>query len=430
MHLLRVEEIARDEQAAVDLGQTPAPLVVISASDSDLHGLAAAKRSLGDSVAELRLAALVSLHHPASLDLYLSQCLTQAEAILVRILGGRSYWPYGVDRLLQLRAERPNLKLILLSGEPSLDPQLQRLSDLPHEPYQQLQAWFTAGGAEHGALILTLLNGLAKGLVPPYPVVTATPPLPPFAVWDWQEPSKLRSREALPTVAILFYRAQILADDTAAVRALCAQLAAAGLEPLPIFVSSLKDSACQEFLAQQFAAHPPEVIVTLTGFAAGVGFAESETGFFAQFNCPILQAIQASSSHETWSQTARGLAPRDLAMSIVLPETDGRIGGAVISFKEAPERDPLTQCYLVKHLPDHELIAALVATVLGWVVLRRTAIAERRIAIMLANYPVRDGRIGNGVGLAVPESLLGILSSLRDQGYGLDQIPESAPLLM
>ena len=54
-----------------------------------------------------------------------------------------------------------------------------------------------------------------------------------------------------------------------------------------------------------------------------------------------------------------------------------------------------------------------------WIDLARVPNGEKRIALILANYPTRDGRIGNGVGLDTPAAALNILRALHQEGYPL-----------
>ena len=42
---------------------------------------------------------------------------------------------------------------------------------------------------------------------------------------------------------------------------------------------------------------------------------------------------------------------------------------------------------------------------------------ERKVAIVLANYPNQDGRIANGVGYDTPASTIAILRALAGAGY-------------
>ena len=103
MHVVFRESHGLEETAtAVDLGQDPADLVVLSFSDSDLAAFAAGWRRGRKSLPSLRLANLVALRHPLSVDTYIERTLSQARGILVRLIGGESYWHYGINALHQL----------------------------------------------------------------------------------------------------------------------------------------------------------------------------------------------------------------------------------------------------------------------------------------------------------------------------------------
>ena len=70
--------------------------------------------------------------------------------------------------------------------------------------------------------------------------------------------------------------------------------------------------------------------------------------------------------------------------------------------------------------PVDDRIAATADLARAWVRLRRTSSAQRRVAIILANYPSRDGRLANGVGLDTPQSLIDVLGAMRAAGYAIE----------
>ena len=125
-----------------------------------------------------------------------------------------------------------------------------------------------------------------------------------------------------PVVPIIFYRALLLAADTAPIDALCAALAARGLAPAPLVVTSLKDEDAAAFLRDAFARLAPAVIVTMTAFAAGGG---GEPTPLDASDVPVLQVVSATTRRAAWRDSARGLGAADLAMHVVLPELDGRM---------------------------------------------------------------------------------------------------------
>src|SRR6187200_1737017 len=100
MHLkLGSEGSIDDGDAARDLGQAPADIVILSAADSDLTSFANAWRTLPPDFPSVRLTNLLALGHPASVDLYVERTLKSARLVVLRMLGGEAYWPYGVEQL-------------------------------------------------------------------------------------------------------------------------------------------------------------------------------------------------------------------------------------------------------------------------------------------------------------------------------------------
>ena len=232
------------------------------------------------------------------------------------------------------------------------------------------------------------------------------------------------------TAAIVFYRALMQAGQTEPVDALCSALEARGLAALPIYVSSLKAKEDAAFVADVFAEHSPAVVLNATSFALSQPGAEFAGTVLDGGERPVIQVTFAGISEEAWAGSARGLAPTDLTMNVVLPEVDGRIISRAVSFKQAGELDPLTECRPVRYRPKADRIAFVAALAARWAKLRDKPNAEKRVAIVLSNYPNKDGRIANGVGLDAPASTANVLKAMRDAGYDIDGAPETGAALM
>jgi cobaltochelatase CobN len=227
-------------------------------------------------------------------------------------------------------------------------------------------------------------------------------------------------------VPIVFYRALVQSGNTAPVDALVDALGARRLRPLPVFVHSLKDAEAASLLAQAIDAHPPDVILNATGFsvAAAGGSDPLHAG------CPVLQVVFTGGDEESWRAGTRGLGPRDLAMNVALSEIDGRVLSRAVSFKAPLGRDSETEADLVGYRPVADRVAFVADLARNWVRLHGKPPAERRVAIILANYPNRDGRIGNGVGLDTPKSAIAILNALKEAGYRTGDMPRDGAALM
>ena len=417
MHLLATTAGVIDGGAeAVDLGQSPAPVVVISAADSELASLARAHDALGLGPNELRLANLMLLGHNLSIDLYAEKTLSRARIVVARILGGRGYWSYGVDRLCEL-ARDTGFKLILLPGDAEPDPALTGLSTVPPADCERLRRYLVEGGAanaEHALAFLRFLIG--AGDEPPLP--ESLPKAGPYAS------ARVVHQAGRPAAFILFYRSLLEGGQTAPVDALCAALDREGLNAHPLFIASLKDAASVAAIAGEAATAAPAVILNATGFAAQ-GADGSGSNPLAAYDCPVLQVVFSGMSEENWQASAQGLNARDLAMNVVMPELDGRIMTRAVSFKTAAQRHNATQCSIVTYRENAGRIAFVAELARRWARLRATPPAERRAALVLANYPNRDGRIGNGVGFDTPASALTILRALNSAGYDTGVLPQT-----
>ncbi|MCK4869230.1 MAG: cobaltochelatase subunit CobN, partial [Alphaproteobacteria bacterium] len=66
----------------------------------------------------------------------------------------------------------------------------------------------------------------------------------------------------------------------------------------------------------------------------------------------------------------------------------------------------------------------------NWARLRRTPAGERRVALVLANYPNRDGRMGNGVGLDTPAATVTVLRAMAAADYRVEDIPADGDALV
>jgi cobaltochelatase CobN len=407
-----------DGEVARDLGQQTADIVILSAADNELAALAAARSTLGKDFPSVQFTNLLALRHPMSVDLYVERTLRSAKLVVLRMLGGESYWPYGVESL-RADAVARGTAFACLPGELSFDPSLSARGTVAEAQLRELWRYFCEGGADNLASALRYaahLIGRAERPAPPRP-------MPAAGFW----PAEPVGDDARPKIPILFYRALAASADTEPVEALRSALKARGLQPVPIFLTSLKDERSIAFIRAALGAYPPQAIINVTAFATALG--TDDAGVLAEFDCPILQVAFAGCSRAAWERSPRGLLPRDLAMHVALPEVDGRIFTHAVAFKEqaAPSAGGFAPT-LLRSLPDR--IDATADLAAAWARLREQPREKRLIAIVLANYPNRDGRLANGVGLDTPASLMLVLEELRRQGYAVDGVPASSAEMM
>ena len=425
MHLLTTSSTGLDEIVeAVDLRQPPGDIAILSFADSDLAGLAAAWQAERENLPSVRLAHLRDLRHPMSVDLWIDRVGAHAKVILVRLLGGLDWWKYGIDRLAALARER-DIALAVLPGEDRDDTRLQAASTLPPDELDTLLRYFREGGRENLRALLRRLArhaGRDTELREPAPVPRLAGYLPgEGAVTLDRLVAALKQKR--PIIPIVFYRAMLLAGDTAPIDMLCAALAARGLAPAPLFITSLKDGAADAFLRQALARLDPALIVTMTAFAAG-GSADQPAALDAA-GVVVLQVVGATTKRAAWLDSPRGLGAADLAMHVVLPELDGRLLAGAVAFKDPlPPQEGLAFTALASR-PEPDRIAMVADRIAALVRLRALPRRERRVAILMPDYPGAKGRTGYAVGLDVPASVIAAVEDLAAAGYTVHDAPQT-----
>jgi cobaltochelatase CobN len=426
MHLLTTSSTNLDDIVeAVDLRQTPGDIVVLSFADSDLAALAAAWEIERAALPAVRLAHLRDLRHPMSVDLWIDRVAGHAKVIVVRLLGGLDWWKYGIERLSALARER-GIALAVLPGEDRNDNRLAAASTLPPPELDALLRFFREGGRDN---LRALLRRLARyagrdlDLREPRPLPRLAAYVPGTGAIDLDQLAAALA-PGNPVVPIIFYRAMLLAADTAPIDALYAALARRGLAPAPLFVTSLKDREAAAFLNDAFARLGPAVIVTTTAFAAG-GNPGEPTPLDGP-GVPVLQVISATTKRAAWRDSPRGLGAADLAMHVVLPELDGRILAGVVAFKDPlPPQDGLGFTALSSR-PEADRIGMVADRIAALIRLQALPRSERHVAVLLPDYPGAPGRTGYAVGLDVPASVVALLDDLATADYSVSGAPTSA----
>ena len=139
---------------------------------------------------------------------------------------------------------------------------------------------------------------------------------------------------------------------------------------------------------------------------------------------PIVQGYTIYMDEKSWAENPQGVTPLDVNLSISQPELDGVIQGGVVACQTFDERGHYV------YLPVKERIAAVVQRAIKWSKLRYIPVSERKIAIILHNYPPKNSNIGSAAGLDTPESVLRLLEQLKEEGYTIDSVPDTSADLM
>jgi cobaltochelatase CobN len=391
--------------------QEAAEMVLLSSADTDLAAVAALLEQEPDLISgSLRALNLAVLGHPAVIDHYVATTLREATVVLVRLLGGRGHWSYGLERLEAWSRGSAHRTLLVAGGTAEEERALAELGNSDPEFTLSLAAALREGGVNNLRQVLRCLEQIRLHQPAPMPVVEPAPdPLP----HDWRDDPGAR-------VGVILYRAQRQAGDTDLMEATLAALRERGLAPRGLWVSSLREPAVQEGVVDLFRREGVAAVLCGTGFAS-VRFEEAGLGapLWERLDVPVLQMLCSARGRSSWQDSSIGLGPLDLSLQVVLPELDGRLTTRVAAFKEWTASDPNLGTALHRTEPDRQRLAWIGELVERWIELARTPVELRRVALVLANYPTRNARLANGVGLDTPASVVLMLRWLAEAGYGI-----------
>ncbi len=405
------------ERELILIDQTPGEIVFLSAADTDLSCVASVwGQRFGQ---RLRIAHAFSLRQPVAADHYIDTVLRKSKLVIARLLGGQTYFAHFIQGLLDLKEEPGRPKLLIFSGTGSDDHGLALLSDFPPVVGRHMFDFFQQGGVEN---IRRAAEGIEQLLAGRYELPEPVA-MPEFGIY------KTSASPATATVWVCFYRAWLQSGDLAVVDALFSALEEKGLGVHCFYSLSLRSPAVQAELLVQAQEFPPNVVLVMQSFSISSND-DQRISFFEGLDCPVLQIPVALCSREAWLESLSGLSPAEVAMNIALPEIDGRLFGTVVGFKEEEARLAEIEFTQKRLKPDNSQIGFVADLARNWALLGQVPASEKKLAIILSNYPNRDGRIGNGVGLDTPASTVKMLSHLRAAGFLVEPCPQDGEELM
>jgi cobaltochelatase CobN len=339
----------------------------------------------------------------------LDELLTGVDLVVIRILGGYRAWQDGIDAVVAR-----GLPTVVVSGEQAPDADLMERSTVPAGIAIQAHIYLAQGGVDNLANLYAFLSDTV--------LMTGLGFAPPASIPSWGVLPRTAADIAGPTVAVLYYRAQQLAGNTAYIDALCTAIEDAGGRPLPLYCASLR-TASAELIELLATADAMVVTVLAAGGArpAEVGAGGADDGWnvehLAALDIPILQGLCLTSPRAQWAGNGDGMSPLDVATQVAVPEFDGRIVTVPFSFKEIDDDG------LISYVPDPERCARVAGLAVRHARLRQIAAADKKVALVFSAYPTKHARIGNAVGLDTPASAVALLGAMRAAGYVIGDVP-------
>ena len=322
--------------------------------------------------------------------------------------------------------------------------------------FMTLQYWL--GGSDENMLNLVrhvvdrgadgprrALRGLAKPAAPvEYPELGVYHPrMPGRLSADAGALPELPDVDTKGTVGVLLLRSYLLSHNSGHYDGVIAALEARGLRVVPAFAAGLDSRpAIDEFFMKDGRA-TVDAVVSLTGFSlvGGPAYNDAKAAeeVLALLDVPYLAAHPVEfQTLDQWGGSERGLLPVESTIMVAIPELDGatspivfggRPGAAGVTcsgchhactFKATDTAQDMQSC------PERAIMLA--ARIGKLVALRRGEHAQRKVAIVIFNFPPNAGNIGSAAYLSVFESLFHTLTAMKRQGYRVD-LPASVDAL-
>ncbi len=407
--------------------QPSAPVILLTSATTDIATLSSVleERDYSHWNNRIRALPLPALSHPSQVDHYISTSTKPTKIIVVRLLGGRGHWNYGLDELDKWVKRDSSRKLIVLSGTVLEDDTLCQIGNINLEIINYISRLFIEGGSTNFKLLLDLLGNILSQSDISIDDIRINKIDDPLR-WDWSEDSGEK-------VGIIYYKSLFQASDLELPNQLNQRLRQSNIAPKVLFVSSLKSPGVLEGVKNIFKSVNVRLILSSTSFSTiNIEDADIATCIWDEINVPIIQMLTSSSSLKKWNTSSIGLSPIDLTIQVVLPELDGRIISRPVAFKELAKKSNSLSTAIHRIKPFEfgiNWIANYAESIINLQVVQNH---NKKIAIIVANYPNTNGRIANGVGLDTPASVIQILSWLKADGYylGAGHIPNTSSELI
>ena len=398
-------------------------ILFISNADTDLLALRSVVDDVQGDVGAVRW------FHPERVEGVPS--IDDVDIVVVRLLRGVEAWKESLTLLRTMCVER-GVALVALGGEARPDPTMSAMSTVPVGVAHEAHRYLSAGGPTN---VVNLVRFLSDTIRMTGVGFDAPAPVPDVGVWRGAGigAAGASRNPDRPLVAVVFYRAHLVAGNTGYVRELCGAIETAGGDVVAIWTYSLRRDADGTVPALSLCRELGANVVITSTLAAGSTESDGESWSVPGLDelcVPVIQAPATSRSRAEWAADSVGLTPFDVASGVAIPEFDGRIIGPTYAFKEVVDDGDLPGGEIVATRADPERAARLAGLAIRTATLARTPTPDRRIALVLSSYPTSRARLGNAVGLDTPASAIDLLVAMKDEGYVIDALPADGDELM
>ena len=428
----RILNIASNENNKENFIEQPiADCIYITSVKADINILAEiiSNKKLGKIRNNLRAIHLANLKTPSQVDHYINKTIKYAKIVILRIFGDRGTWSYGIEKLQQWVDFDKTNKLIILSGTENEDTSLNELSSIEFKLSNKIAKLLREGGKENYQRFLHCLDFILDNKFKiPFKYLNYKKYPDPY-LYDWRDEKGIK-------IGIISYKSLYLANETKLTEQLNKQLRKKGFSPKTIFVSSLKDFSIHREIKYLVKKEDIKIILTTTSFDSMINSDHNDRNesqnLFEKLKLPVLQILTSSIAKNEWDSSSIGMSSLDLLMQVIIPEFDGRITTVPLAFKEVISINK----YLCSEITNYEVCSFglqwIIKLVSNYLKLSFLKNRDKKVCLVISNYPIKNSRIGNGVGLNTPDSLINILSWLKEENYDLagHDVPRSSKQLM
>ena len=433
----------------------PKTVLFVTTADTDILTAERALSGMPDDYPHVKAFNPVALETPET-QAELMGALADAGVVVLRLLGGKQSMPEVFDKLVRDCRVR-GIPLIACPGHQEWDEDLVTACTVPVSEVETVFAYLMRGGVQNLENLFFFLSDTYLGTEYGHEAPSHIPwegLYHPDVAQGTEVDYYIRDRfqAGKPRIALLFYRAHWMSGNLLTIASLIHRLEALGANVLPLFSYSLKHNPEEdgqgnrtftEYLSGPDGVPKVDCIITTMGMSMSELSTEGPTiaagwtvDYLDQLDVPIIQGIISTGTEQEWQESSLGLGPIDTAMSVALPEFDGRIISVPISFKQETSQNGAgpgnakLSGRLQRYVPREDRVDYLARLSIKWANLRLKENSEKRIAIILSNYPTKDARIGNAVGLDTPASVVRVLNAMKSAGYHVTDIPESGDELV
>jgi magnesium chelatase subunit H len=246
-----------------------------------------------------------------------------------------------------------------------------------------------------------------------------------------------------PTVGLLLLRSYLLAGNTIHYDSVIQALQARGLRVVPAFASGLDSRPAIEQFFMDKGVTQIDALVSLTGFSLVGGPAYNDAHaaevILSKLDVPYIAAHPVEfQSLDQWGDSQRGLLPVESTIMVAIPELDGSTIPMVYGGR--PGAEGVTchgcerQCTFTKDHQTQDMFTCaertdmLARRVEKLVQMRRKERSQRKLALVIFNFPPNSGNVGTAAYLSVFDSVFNTLTTMANQGYNV-QVPSSVDAL-